>query len=94
MEAQEETRERFAHLAKPDATEWQKFRLPARRRLSAACKHLLDNGTLQRADIMELGEVSQPQASLDIKAILDRAPGLMEYDKVGRCYRLNSSSQG
>lgn len=78
----------FEHLTKADAKEWADLRLPARQRLAASCKHLIDNGTLQRADIMRIGEVSQPQASLDIKAIIAAAPELMEYDKQARCYKL------
>jgi hypothetical protein len=78
----------FEHLTKPEAEAWAGLKLPARTRLANACRHLIDNGTLQRADIMRLGEVSQPQASLDIRAILERAPDLMTYDKAAKCYRL------
>ncbi len=79
----------FEHLTKPEADAWAGLKLPARTRLAAACRHLIDAGTLQRADIMRLGEVSQPQASLDIRAILERVPELMTYDKAAKCYRLN-----
>lgn len=80
--------ENYQHLKEPDAKEWKSYRLPARQRMALACKHLFDNGTLRRADIQRLGEVSQPQASLDIKAIMLNAPDLMEYDRVSKCYRL------
>lgn len=79
---------KFDHLTTAEAEAWAGLKLPARTRLAAACGHLIGTGTLQRADIMRLGEVSQPQASLDIREILERAPELMTYDKVARCYRL------
>lgn len=79
-------------LTTADAPAWAGLRLAARNRLAAACRHLIDNGTLQRADIMRLGEVSQPQASLDIRAILERAPELMEYDTAARCYRIKTEA--
>jgi hypothetical protein len=78
----------FGHLTTADAKAWAGLKLPARNRMAAACRHLLDTGTLQRSDIMRLGEVSKPQASLDIRLIIERAPELMTYDKVARCYRL------
>ena len=82
----------FEHLTKADAPAWAGLRLAARNRLASACRHLIDTGQLNRADIMRLGEVSQPQASLDISAILTRAPELMEYDTAGRCYRLKAEA--
>jgi hypothetical protein len=85
---------KFDHLAKPDAEEWAGLRLPARTRLAAVCDHLIKTGTLQRADIVTIGEVSVPQASLDIRAILERAPELMTYDASGRCYRFAGATEG
>jgi hypothetical protein len=79
---------KFDHLTKPEAEAWAGLKLPARTRLAGACRHLIDTGSLQRADIMRLGEVSQPQASLDIRAILERAPDLMTYDKAAKRYRM------
>jgi len=78
----------FEHLTKPEAEEWAGLKLPVRTRLAAACRHVIDAGQLQRADIMRLGEVSQPQASLDIRLILERAPAFLTYDKAAKCYRL------
>lgn len=80
----------FGHLTNADAKEWDGLRLPARMRLAAACKHLIDNGELQRADVMQIGEVSMPQASLDLRQILQRAPDFMEHDKSRRCYVLKN----
>lgn len=85
---------KFDHLAKPDAEAWKGLRLAARTRLAAVAAHLIATGTLQRADIVTIGEVSVPQASLDIKAILSRAPDLMTYDASGRCYRLAVETEG
>lgn len=76
----------FISLTNPDAKEWDGLRLPARTRIASACRHLMENGELQRADVMRIGEVSQPQASGDIRQILDRVPEFMEYDKSRRCY--------
>lgn len=78
----------YDELTRPDAKAWEGLRLAARTRLAAATRLLMEKGTLQRADVMALGEISQPQASLDIREMLNRVPELMEYDKVGRCYRL------
>lgn len=85
---------KFDHLAKPDAEAWAGLRLPARTRLAAVAAHVIKTGTLQRSDIVAIGEVSVPQASLDIRAILKRAPELMEYDASARCYRLAEQAEG
>lgn len=84
---------KFEELTRPDAKAWEGLRLPARTRLAAATRLLIERGTLQRADVMALGEVSEPQASLDIRQILNRVPELMEYDTVNRCYRLKEGNQ-
>lgn len=78
----------FDHLKSPDATEWRGLRLPARSRLAVICGHVLAGNTLRLADAMTLGEISRPQASLDIRAIMDRAPGFLEYDKSAKYYKL------
>ncbi len=75
-------------LVNQSASEWSGLRLPVRNRLAAACRHLLSEKKLQLADIMRMSEVSRPQASLDIRLIMNRAPGLMEYDRASKCYRL------
>jgi hypothetical protein len=91
-QARAKMRDRWHRLTEADAPEWADLRLPARTRLAAACAQLIDTGILQRADIMRIGEVSLPQASLDIRAILAAAPEFMTYDKVNRCYRHNMPS--
>ena len=78
----------FEHLQEPDAKEWEGLKLAVRARYAVVCKHLLRHGTIQRADVMRLGEVSMPQSSLDLRGIQERVPGLMTYDKTARCYRL------
>jgi hypothetical protein len=80
----------FGHLTKADDNVWEGLRLAARMRLAAACKHLIETGQLQRADVMRIGEVSQPQASLDLRQIMERAPDFMEHNKSKRCYVLKS----
>ena len=44
-------------------------------------------GTLNRSAIMDFFGLSQPQASLDIQAYLEHAPGNMAYDRTAKCYR-------
>ena len=78
-------------LRSADAPAWEGLRLSIRSRYAAACCHLLDHGTIQRADVMRIGEVSRPQASLDLRGIQERCPGLMVYDKTARCYKLASA---
>ena len=85
---------KFDHLAKPDAEAWKGLRLAARTRLATVVAHVIKTGTLQRSDIVTIGEVSVPQASLDIRAILTRAPELMTYDASARCYRLAERTEG
>ena len=67
---------------------WCGLRIQVRQRLARAVAQLLDTGELRRADIQRFGEVSTPQASLDIREIMQRMPGLMFYDKSMKCYRL------
>lgn len=79
---------RLANLA----AAFSHLRLAQRRRLIDAIEHLLDHKTLRRANIMSLGEVSQPQASKDIQMIISIYPGLMRYDKTRKCYVLEDHS--
>lgn len=44
-------------------------------------------GSIQRRAITEVYGISAVQASIDLKAYLARAPGNMEYDLSGKCYR-------
>jgi hypothetical protein len=49
---------------------------------------LLDEyGTVNRRAIMNYFGLSTPQASLDIRAYMEAAPGNAEYDKSARTYR-------
>ena len=70
---------------------WNGLRIQVRRRLSEAVEHLHQTGSLRRSDIERIGEVSTPQASLDISEIKRRLPGLLEYDTSEKCYRLRHS---
>lgn len=67
---------------------WHGLRIQVRQRLAKAVEHLCVTGSLRRADIMRIGEVSVPQASADINEIKRRMPRLMEYDTSEKCYRL------
>jgi hypothetical protein len=71
----------------PDSDTWRGLRLAVRTRLAAAMRHLLNHGTLNRADIQRIGEVSTPQASADIRLIEERTKALT-YDVRAKCYRL------
>lgn len=51
------------------------------------CKH----NKLRRRDLMEMGEVSEPQASIDIRMIMQRMPNFMQYDRQLRMYVLTPS---
>lgn len=75
------------------ASLWYGLRPAVRARLSRAVQHLRERGTLRRSDIEYLGEVSTPQASLDIAEIQKRLPGLMRYDASAKCYVLTDSNQ-
>lgn len=79
--------------ANRDDAVWGGLRLAQRERLSAAVRHLHDTGSLRRKDIMQLGEVSVPQASIDINEIKRRLPALLEYDGQAKCYRASSKRE-
>ena len=68
-----------------------KLRLSTRTRLANAVWHLQKYKCLNRVDIMDMGEVSMPQASKDIQTIMEFCPGLMVYDKSRKCYVLREA---
>lgn len=76
-----------------DGHSWSGLRKPQRHRLAHAVRHLINTGSLNRADIMRDGEVSQPQASLDLRTIRERQPGLMIYDASAKHYKLSPAAQ-
>lgn len=78
-------------IIRDDAREWKGLRLAARIRIAKACRHLLETGELNRRDLVRIGEISEAQAILDLREIRGRAPWLMEYDLVARCYRVKGS---
>ena len=63
------------------------LRLSVRERIARAVNHAQETGTLNRADICRIGEVSTPQASLDIREIMARFPTLLTYDASAKTYR-------
>lgn len=75
-------------LIRTDAPEWAGLRLAVRMRLAGAVAHLLLTNSLNRADLMRIGEVSAAQAAIDLRTMQERVPWLMAYDKSGRTYRL------
>ena len=77
----------------PNAPTWKGLRLAVRRRLAGAVAHLIATGKLGRADIQRIGEISVPQASLDLKMIRRRCRGLMTYDKTRKAYVLKTSKK-
>ena len=70
---------------------WNGLRPAARFRLQSAVEHLVKNGSLNRAYIEKIGEVTTAQASYDIREILKRLPNLMRYDRSRKCYVLANS---
>lgn len=75
----------------PEVSIWEGLRPAVRVRLSQAVDHLLKTGSLNRADIERIGEVSTPQASADINEIQNRLPHLMRYDPSAKRYVLASA---
>jgi hypothetical protein len=63
------------------------LRLSVRERLARVINHAQISGTLRRADICRIGEVSAPQASVDIREIRARFPKLLVYDAGAKTYR-------
>ena len=83
--------ERLERLARDDAREWKGLRLPARLRLARAVRCLIRTGQLNRRDLVQIGEISDMQASVDLRTIRERAPWAMEYDPVAKCYRVKGT---
>lgn len=69
---------------------WNGLKLSQRQRCARAVMHLRMYNALNRKDIMSVGEVSWPQASIDFKEIQKRCPGLMHYDVRKKHYVLTS----
>lgn len=63
------------------------LRLSVRERLARAISHAQTTGTLNRSDICDIGEVSVPQVSMDIREIINRFPRLLKYDASAKTYR-------
>ncbi|CCJ07035.1 hypothetical protein [Methylocystis sp. SC2] len=62
------------------------LRLSVRERLARAINHAQITGTINRADIRRLGEVSVTQASIDLREIKARFPKLLVYDVSAKTY--------
>ena len=77
----------------PSAPRWQGLRLPVRLRVTAAIASLRATGTLRRADIERIGEVTERTAATDITEIRKRCPGLVRYDKNRKAYVLKASAK-
>lgn len=67
------------------------LRIQVRRRLEKAINHLFSHGSLSRADIERIGEVSTQQASADIARLMERFPGLMRYDASAKTYVMDEN---
>lgn len=61
------------------------------RRQEFILAHIKTYGQIRRKDIMELFEISLPQASADINAFVDNNPGLIAYDLSGKCYTITEA---
>lgn len=55
-------------------------------RLIKVLWHVVGTGRLNRADVMRIGRVSEPQASTDIGMIMARLPGFISYDRKLKTY--------
>lgn len=64
-----------------------------RDRIAASIAHLRETGHINRADIMRIGEVSMPQASVDLGIIMEQMPGLIQYDRKRKCYVLTEGEK-
>jgi len=65
---------------------WAGLRPGVRVRLAKAVEHLMRTGSLNRADIVRIGEVTYAQASHDLSQIKARCPDLMRYDVSSKRY--------
>lgn len=77
-----------------DDDTWAGLRPAVRMRLRQAVAKLRLSGTLNRKDIETIGEVSTPQASVDLREIIARCPGLMRYDRSLKTYVLETDREG
>jgi len=75
----------------PNARIWKGLRLAVRTRLAAAFEHLLITGSLNRADLERIGEISTPSASADLRTMQERTDALT-YDASAKCYRLKEEA--
>ncbi len=73
----------------PRSPTWRGLSFSARWRCTEAMKHLLAHGSLRRADIQRIGDVSLPTASNDLGQIVKRT-NAMDYDVRDKCYVLKS----
>ena len=65
---------------------WAGLRPAVRARLAAAVAHAFEHGSIRRADICRIGEVTVTQASADFAEIGRRLPGLLVRDTRARAY--------
>jgi hypothetical protein len=79
-------------VTNPDADVWRGLRLHVRQRCAAAIGRLIETGALRRQDIMDLGEVSINQASLDLREIQKRLGNQLIYDVRAKHYRLKETA--
>lgn len=79
-------------VTNPDADVWRGLRLQVRQRCAAAIRKLIETGALNRQDIMDYGEVSVAQASLDLREIQKRTGNLIIYDLNAKHYRLKETA--
>lgn len=57
-----------------------------RQRMDYIAELLKRQGFIQRIDLMDKFEISAPQAAKDFGTFQKMCPGLMEYDRVLKCY--------
>jgi len=77
-----------------DAGLWEGLRPAVRARLAMAVEHVMHTGSLNRADIMRIGEVTAAQASHDLTQIIRRCPDLLRYDTSLKRYVLAEDRPG
>ena len=62
-------------------------KLALRRRLEDYKNFILQYGHINRKDMMKIGEISMPQASADLKALMEDYPEFqLEYNKTSKKY--------
>jgi hypothetical protein len=72
----------------PDNKIWHGLKLHVRLRLARAVGELFETGSIRRSDLVRIGEISNPQASKDLREITDRIPKLMKYNLREKHYEL------